>query len=320
MAAVKLLPAYLIIGTDELKRNRAVTRMKQRLEVSGFADFNLDERDMTREQDPEDLLSSLNTYPMGADFRLVILNNCSRLPKAVTDVLVSYLAKPSEATVLMIIADKLAKNTRVYKAAMKFDKKALIDCTPKKRWQLPAQVRAMAPAHGKAITQAAAEELVSRVGESTRMLDNELQKLASMVPGPEITQADVERLTVRTAEPKPWDFTDAVASRNLPKALEILRLIPQKSHMMLYVLLTTRLRELIYAKALDARGEGGMLAKTLGMQQWQVKNHLTWARRFKMSELTAALRAAIDVELALKGTRDSETALIQWVTQICGVR
>ena len=63
MAATKLLPAYLIIGTDELKRNRAVTRMKQRLEASGLADFNLDERDMGRgEADPEDLLSRV-THP-----------------------------------------------------------------------------------------------------------------------------------------------------------------------------------------------------------------------------------------------------------------
>ncbi len=318
MATAKLLPAYLIIGTDELKRNRAVTRMKQRLEASGLADFNLDERDMARgEQDPEDLLSSLNTYPMGADFRLVILENCNRLPKAVSEMLVSYLAKPSETTVLMIIADKLAKNTRLYKAAVKWDKKALVDCTPKKRWELPAHVRALAPAHGKAITQGAAEELVSRVGESTRMLDNELKKLASMVAGPEITREDVERFVVRTAEPKPWDFTDAVCSRNLPKALGLLKMMP-KSDYLLYSLTTTRIRELIVAKCLDARGEGGMLAQTLNMRDWQVKNHLRWARSFKMAELVEALRRAVEVELALKGSRDAELALIQWVTFICG--
>lgn len=319
MAATKLLPAYLIIGTDELKRNRAVTRMKQRLEASGLADFNLDERDMGRgEADPEDLLSSLNTFPLGAEFRLVILDNCNRLPKAVSEMLVAYLKKPSETTVLMIIADKLAKNTRLYKAAVKWDKKALIDCAPKKRWELPAHVRALAPAHGKTITQAGAEELVSRVGESTRMLDNELKKLASIVTGPEITQADVEQYVVRTAEPKPWDFLDAVSARNAPKALGLLKLMPGKSDYMLYSLLATRLRELIYAKALDARGEGGMLTKTLGAQAWQVKNHLTWARRFKMGELVGALEAAVDVELALKGSRDAETALIQWVARICG--
>lgn len=311
------MPAYLVVGSDELKRSHAVARMKKRLEASGLADFNLDERDMSKEQTPEDVLSSLNTFPMGADFRLVILRPCDRLPKAMSEMLVDYLKNPSSTTVLLLVAEKLAKNTRLYKAVAKIDKKAIVECAPKKRWELPQQVRSMATAHGKAITQGGAEELVSRVGESTRMLDNELKKLASMVEGGEITQADVERFVVRTAEPRPWDFLDAVSARNLPKALSLLRMMPQRQEIMLYSLLTTRIRELIYAKALDARGEGSTLARALGLQSWQVKNHLRWARGFKMSELLGALESAVDVELALKGSQTSDVALIRWVTQIC---
>ncbi len=317
MAGTSLLPAYLVVGSDELKRSHAVARMKKRLEASGLADFNLDERDMSKEQTPEDVLSSLNTFPMGADFRLVILRPCDRLPKAMSEMLVDYLKNPSSTTVLLLVAEKLAKNTRLYKAVAKIDKKAIVECAPKKRWELPQQVRSMATAHGKAITQGGAEELVSRVGESTRMLDNELKKLASMVEGGEITQADVERFVVRTAEPRPWDFLDAVSARNLPKALSLLRMMPQRQEIMLYSLLTTRIRELIYAKALDARGEGSTLARALGLQSWQVKNHLRWARGFKMSELLGALESAVDVELALKGSQTSDVALIRWVTQIC---
>ena len=317
MAGTSLLPAYLVVGSDELKRSHAVARMKKRLEASGLADFNLDERDMSKEQTPEDVLSSLNTFPMGADFRLVILRPCDRLPKAMSEMLVDYLKNPSSTTVLLLVAEKLAKNTRLYKAVAKIDKKAIVECAPKKRWELPQQVRSMATAHGKAITQGGAEELVSRVGESTRMLDNELKKLASMVEGGEITQADVERFVVRTAEPRPWDFLDAVSARNLPKALSLLRMMPQRQEIMLYSLLTTRIRELIYAKALDARGEGSTLARALGLQSWQVKNHLRWARGFKMSELLGALESAVDVELALKGSQTSDVALIRWVTLIC---
>ena len=317
MAGTSLLPAYLVVGSDELKRSHAVARMKKRLEASGLADFNLDERDMSKEQTPEDVLSSLNTFPMGADFRLVILRPCDRLPKAMSEMLVDYLKNPSSTTVLLLVAEKLAKNTRLYKAVAKIDKKAIVECAPKKRWELPQQVRSMATAHGKAITQGGAEELVSRVGESTRMLDNELKKLASMVEGGEITQADVERFVVRTAEPRPWDFLDAVSARNLPKALSLLRMMPQRQEIMLYSLLTTRIRELIYAKAFDARGEGSTLARALGLQSWQVKNHLRWARGFKMSELLGALESAVDVELALKGSQTSDVALIRWVTQIC---
>ena len=317
MAEAKLLPAYLIVGADEYKRSRAVERMKARLEASGMAEFNLDERDMTRDPAIDDIIASLNTFPMGAEFRLVILDGCDRLPKAVSEPLVDYFADPSPTTVCLVVANALAKNTRLYKAIAKIDKKAVVDCAPKKAWEMPKQVVAMARTHGKTMGLPAAEALVSRAGEASRMLDNELKRMAQMVEGPEITLADVERLVMRTAEVKPWDFLNAVSARDLPRALELLALQPDRSEVRLYSLLVGRLRELICAKALDARGAGRELASTLGVQSWQVKNHLTWARRYKMAELVDALSEAVEVEAALKGSRDSALALRMWVIDIC---
>ncbi len=81
MSETGLLPAYLIVGTDGVKRDHAVSRMKARLEKSGMVEFNLDERDMTKDPDIESIIGSLNTFPMGSEFRLVILDGCSKLAK-----------------------------------------------------------------------------------------------------------------------------------------------------------------------------------------------------------------------------------------------
>ena len=313
MAGQGLLPGYLIVGSDELKSSRAVERMRARLEKSGMVEFNLDERDMTKDPQVDDIVASLNTFPMGAEFRLVILTNCDKLPKAMSEPLVEYFANPSPTTVCLVVATTLAKNTRLYKAIKKLGDKAIIDCAPKKTWELPSQVVKMAAAHGKAMGLPAAEALVARSGENTRMLDNELKKLASMVTGSEITLADIERHVMRTAEVKPWEFLNAVAARDLVRSLELLKLQPAKSEVRLWSLLVTRLRELIIAKSLDTRGQGSQLATTLGVQGWQVKNHLSWARRWRMDELLEALSQTIEVELALKGSRDSELALRMWV-------
>lgn len=313
MAGQGLLPGYLIVGSDELKSSRAVERMRARLGKSGMVEFNLDERDMTKDPQVDDIVASLNTFPMGAEFRLVILTNCDKLPKAMSEPLVEYFANPSPTTVCLVVATTLAKNTRLYKAIKKLGDKAIIDCAPKKTWEMPPQVVKMAAAHGKAMGLPAADALVARSGENTRMLDNELKKLASMVTGSEITLADIERHVMRTAEVKPWEFLNAVAARDLVRSLELLKLQPAKSEVRLWSLLVTRLRELIIAKSLDTRGQGSQLATTLGVQGWQVKNHLSWARRWRMDELLEALSQAIEVELALKGSRDSELALRMWV-------
>lgn len=301
------------MGSDELKSSRAVERMRARLGKSGMVEFNLDERDMTKDPQVDDIVASLNTFPMGAEFRLVILTNCDKLPKAMSEPLVEYFANPSPTTACLVVATTLAKNTRLYKAIKKLGDKAIIDCAPKKTWEMPPQVVKMAAAHGKAMGLPAAEALVARSGENTRMLDNELKKLASMVTGSEITLADIERHVMRTAEVKPWGFLNAVAARDLVRSLELLKLQPAKSEVRLWSLLVTRLRELIIAKSLDTRGQGSQLATTLGVQGWQVKNHLSWARRWRMDELLEALSQAIEVELALKGSRDSELALRMWV-------
>lgn len=316
MASAKLLPAYLLVGPDEVKRDAAIDRLVSRLEASGMATFNLDDRDMTKPQEPDEIIASLCTFPMGSDFRLVILRSCDHLVKAMSDTLVSYLAAPSPDTVCLIVADALARNTRLYKAVAKIDAKAVIDCSAKKRWELPAYVQGMARRHGVSISSAAAEELVARAGESTRMLDTQLKKLAAMTGSSSIELADVERYVVRTAEIKPWDFLDAVSARDVARALELYRLLPPKSEVRLLSLLLTRVRELIVAKALDERGQARELASTLGVKDWQVKNHVRWSRLFSTDELVDALRSAVETECALKGSRDSEIAFTTWFVSI----
>ncbi len=316
MAEQQLLPGYLVVGADELKRVRSIERMRARLEKTGMADFNIDVRDMAKDPQIDDVIASLNTFPMGADFRLVILENCDKLPKTVSEPLVEYFANPSSTTVCLVIATSLAKNTRLYKAIAKLGSKAVIDCGLKKAWEMPPQVVKMAQTHGKRMSINAAEALVARAGENTRMLDNELKKLAAMIEGPEISLVDVERHVARTAQVKPWEFLNAVSARDTNRALELLKLQPERSEVRLWSLLVTRIRELIIAKALDARGQGGQLASTLGVQGWQVKNHLAWARRWRMEELLDALSSAAETELALKGSRDSELAFLMWVTGI----
>ena len=265
MSETGLLPAYLIVGTDGVKRDHAVSRMKARLEKSGMVEFNLDERDM-KDPDIESIIGSLNTFPMGSEFRLVILDGCSKLAKAVSEPLVGYLASPSPTTVCLIIADSLAKNTRLYKAIAKIDKKAIVDCSGTKRWELPRRVQQMATQRGKSISTAAAEELVSRSGENTRMLDNDLAKLAQMVESPQIELADVERWIVRTAEIQPWDFLNAVSARDMRRSLELFKLLPSKSYVWTYTLLCGRIRELIVAKALDARGRNAQAPVLAGQE------------------------------------------------------
>jgi DNA polymerase III subunit delta len=307
----ELLPAYLVVGADELKRETAVKRLRSHV-PDDMADFNLDELSGSTLEDAETLISSLETMPFCADLRIVIVHEADKLVKPVSEALVSYLVDPNPSCVLCLDAEKLAKNTRLYKAVAKVGSKAVIDCSPMKRWDLPPYVVKLASGMGVSMDSAAAEELVNRCGESTVMLENQVKTLAELV-GARITLADVEANVAQTAEVSPWAFADAVCERKSARALELLNLMQNPSLVFLHSVLVGRLRELICAKSLSARGAQGQLAKELGKAPWQVKNHVAWARRFADGELEALLGAAAVCERALKGSADSDAAFAEFV-------
>ena len=308
-----LLPAYLIVGADELKRDAAVRRLRSRVPAD-MADFNLDELDGASLEEPGQLISSAQTMPFCADFRLVIVNGAGELAKPVSEAVVSYLADPNPQCVLCLVAEKLAKNTRLYKAVAKVGPHSVIDCAPLKRWELPPYVVKLAQKRGLSMDNAAAQELVERVGESTVALDNQIATLAQLVgDAGRITLADVEANVAQIAEVSPWAFADAVCERNAPRAMEMLNLMKAPSLVFLHSVLVGRLRELICAKSLDARGTASGLARELGRQSWQVKNHVRWSRAFGEEELVELLGQAAVCERALKGSQDSEAAFARFV-------
>ena len=308
-----LLPAYLIVGADELKRDAAVRRLRSRVPAD-MADFNLDELDGASLEEPGQLISSAQTMPFCADFRLVIVNGAGELAKPVSEAVVSYLADPNPQCVLCLVAEKLAKNTRLYKAVAKVGPHSVIDCAPLKRWELPPYVVKLAQKRGLSMDNAAAQELVERVGESTVALDNQIATLAQLVgDAGRITLADVEANVAQIAEVSPWAFADAVCERNAPRAMEMLNLMKAPSLVFLHSVLVGRLRELICAKSLDARGATSGLARELGRQSWQVKNHVRWSHAFGEEELVELLGQAAVCERALKGSQDSEAAFARFV-------
>ncbi len=315
-----LLPAYLIVGSDELKRTTAVRRLKARLD-QGLTDFNLDEMSGLGLDEPQTLISSLNMLPFGAGFRLVIVDHAGKLARDVSEAIVSYLSDPNPTTVLCLVSESLPKNTRLYKALAKVGKNSVVDCAPKKRWELPAQVVRMASGKGVRMDQPAAKELVARVGESTKLLDAQLDVLAQICrERGVITQADVESHVARTAEVKPWDFLDALSARDAARALELYQLMVGQgsSQVMLCALVAGRLRELVCARSLAARGQAGMLAKELGRQQFQVKNHAGWVRHFADGELEDALVRCAHTDRALKSGGNPDIEMTKLILSICG--
>lgn len=322
MAETNLLPAYLVNGEDELKRETVLKRLRARMSKLGDMDFNSDVFDGESALGG-DIVAACNTMPFASEARLVVVRNADALKKADSEALVDYLASPSPTTVLALVCRKLAKNTRLYKSVASLGAQSVIDCAPMKSYELPKTVRGMAVSHGITLNDAAARRLVELVGENTVHLDAEIKKLALAHSGGQpVGPAEVEALVTRSAEAKPWDFTAAFAARDIASCVALIGKMDSVSPYALIGMCVARLRELIAFHALAARGQSSAkaLAAYLKQPEWRVKNHPAWARRWTAAELRRALVSARDAERAMKSGSDADAAFMEWVLSVLGRR
>lgn len=311
-----LLPAYLITGDDELKRETVLKRLHARVSALGDISFNFDSFEGEAASGDE-IVAACNTIPFASDVRLVQVNNVEKLKKADSEPLVTYLAEPASTTVLALVSSGLAKNTRLYKAVAALGKTAVIDCSAQRRSDLPKTIRSLAVGHQVTISDAAAQKLVDLVGENTIRLDAEIKKLALACGNDTtISPAQVESLVTKTSEPKPWEFVDAFAARDSKRCVTLWQHMDSTSPHALIAMCVARIRELICMKSLEARGAGNTLATILKVPSWRVKNHSYWAKGFSAGELRSALAHAMEAERAMKSGSDPDTVFIDWTLHI----
>ncbi len=312
-----LLPAYLIVGEDLLKQRRVIERLRESASKLGDLEFNHDRFD-GESASGADVAAACNTLPFMSDVRLVEVAQADKMRKEDSEALVDYLAHPSPSTVLALIADKLAKNTRLYKAVAGVGKTAVIDCAPMKSYELAKAVRSMAPGHGFTMTAAAADKLVEFVGADTVRIDSELRKLAFSHAGTSapVTDRDIESMVARTSELAPWNFVDALARRDVAACVGMYPRLGKNPAYGLITLCATRMRELVLAKTIEQRGDSTPLERVLGGPSWRYKNHASDARRFTLAELEGALVSLRDAERAMKSGSDPDRTFMDWVIAV----
>src|SRR5215216_647227 len=96
-------PAYYLFGDDDFRKDAAIRELTAVALDAAARDFNYD---MLRgsELTSEQLESTLNTPPMMATRRVVILRDVPSLKKDARQVLDRYLERPAHDVVLVLVA------------------------------------------------------------------------------------------------------------------------------------------------------------------------------------------------------------------------
>ena len=317
-----LKPVYLIYGPEELLLDQAVERLKQRLSAIADLDFNLDVFDGDTSQ-PADVVAAANTLPFMSERRLVILRKADRMTADALGVLADYAADPNPGTTLVLVASKMAKNLRIYKAVDALGGVAEYKAPAKREYA--HTVVGMFADRGRKVGLDAAEVLVRAVGYDLRRLSVEIEKVISFT-GAEITisRHEIEQVMSTTAPTSIFDFLDALGSRDCREAMRILSALLDEGESVhgVHAMSVRHVRSLLSARALLDRDEPGsqtaLISREIGVREWQARNLATQARRFDAAELVDALLSAAEGEGKMKTSRDPRLVLEIWVLEVCG--
>ncbi len=242
---------YLFHGDDDYLKEDKIRALVDRATDPGTRDFNLDVQ-RAGETDAGALGLALDSLPMMAERRVVILRDVTTLKKDARSVLTKYLTHPAADTLLVLVA---GAGTKPDAALM--DAATTVDFRPLNDSELAKWVAHRASTLGMTIDPHAAELLCTATGNDLALLSGEIDKLRSYANGETVGEAAIEAIVgVRHGETL-GDLLDFVAQRKSTDAIALLERVlaqPKTTGVSIVMALTTQ--TLAIGWLLEARERG----------------------------------------------------------------
>lgn len=227
-------------------------------------------------------------------------------PKAFAQGLADLATELPTSTVLVLIVDEtLDASSPLMQAAKRAGE---VRTFPQlKGAQLESWLTARAKSRNATLAPDAARLLIEVVGEQTRLLASEIEKLSAYVgPGGRIGVEEVHQLTPAARELNAFDLTDALVRRERVRALTLLHelLAGGSAPLQIVGMIAYQTRTLMQVRALSERGmRSYQIAQTAGISPFVVEKSLGLASQFTQAELEHAHRTLFEIDVALKRSR-----------------
>jgi DNA polymerase-3 subunit delta len=310
-------PVYLIHGDDTYLARAGVDWLREVVLSGGVADFNLDRFDVRETFDAGRITQACHTLPMMAPKRMVWVRNAEVAfgrSKDALRPLLDYLAAPDSTTCLLFEATcRVKKNALLYKRIAKAGCVAEME-TPRER-ELPNWVTTQTRGRDRQISRQGTEYLVEAVGADLAGLDAALERLSLFVPKPgRIELEHVRECVPHTRTRTVWELIDAVADRNVAKALtRTHQLLDQgKAPLQLLSLVVRQFRQLLVGH--DVRNRGGSVsdaAAAAGIPHFRQQQFGRQLDRYSFQELLISLRRIAQTDAALKSSKLPDAVLFE---------
>ncbi len=214
-------PLYWLEGEEPYFIDEVMNYAEHHLLNAGEAGFNLSIF-YGRDADWASVVNACRSYPMFADRQVVLLKEAQYMKDV--EKLEGYVEKPLASTLLVISYKdkKMDARTRFAKAI----KKNGVVLSTKKLYdnELPGWISRFMQRKGLTISPKALSMLADNIGSDLSRIANETEKLAINLKGRKsIEEEDIEQYIGISKEFNVFELQEALARKDLPKAIRIVR-------------------------------------------------------------------------------------------------
>jgi len=324
------MPIYLYWGEDEFALQKAVASLRDRVLDPNWLSFNYTQ--LSPEQ-PDAVIQALNqamTSPFGTGSRLIWLVDttiCQHCSEALLAELSRTLPVIPDTSVLLLTSrtkpDGRLKSTQLLQKHAQIQEFSLIP--PWKIEQLAQQVKQVAQAVGVKLTQNSVELIAESVGNDTRLLYSEMEKLRLYAGDrSKLLDVDIVAELVRGNTQNSLQLAEAIRAGDVGKALMLVAQLINRNEPALRIVATLigQFRTWLWVRLMMAAGERSHLAIA---QAAEVRNpnRIRYLQQevqhLCVQQLVATLPLLLELEVSLKQGSEQMSTLQTKVIELCQI-
>jgi DNA polymerase-3 subunit delta len=300
----KIEPVYFLYGSENYLRDQAAAAITdEALRDTLLREFNDSSFDLASDE-VRDALAIVEQLPMMSQRRVVRIRNFGKLSEDEEELLLAYLERPVETSVVIFVGGDIDKRKKLAKTLMS---RAAFEFQPLKAPELQSWIRAHLKKLKTDIEPAAGRRILDVVSSDLNTLTNELNKLAAAaLPSGLITTELVDQLVGRSREHMNWELTDHILAGNRRAALRTLKdlLDDRVEPVMLIGLIGGTYRRMALAKELLSQGTSpGQIFGEVRMPSFKQSAYLSMLGKIESNTLARGLQRIAQADLAIKSSK-----------------
>lgn len=310
-------PVYWLEGDEEYFIDEVMDYAEHKILSEQEAGFNLTVF-YGKDAQLAEVVNACRRYPMFAEKQVVLLKEGQQMKDI--EKLESYIEHPLESTIFVVSYKDKKVDGRGKFAKLLKQKGELVSTKKMYDNQLPDWTNARIQARGYTISQKALALLIDHIGNDLSRLVNEVDKIiVNLSDRNNITEDDIERFVGISKEYNVFELNDAMAQKDLYKAIRILNYFEANPKAGPNVLLLPSLygffSKVFMLYGVDSKDQKSM-ASVIGVNPYFIEDYVTAARKYEYAGITRALLLLHEYNLKSIGINDPGTSDAQLMKEM----